>query len=305
MSRVRPLPLLVLLLLPACSADLDLVRPNRLAVAGEPAGGATIVSNGPTLQISVWIEADATDFVASTILRLVVNGVDRTADMTCGGEYATLTLDPPPVGVPQTVELYSRTGTVPLDTGTYEAMPYTGPTLVSVTPDTAQAGDQVTIGGTGFGAGALRVFFGGVEGTVDSSTDTEITATVPSGAVPGLLFVLVGDDSAVGMVPFLPVDDTGTPLPIPKNTRLFYAAPTRGPTETVVTVAGLDFSEDGALRFNNSNSSRLFNLQTVNFPLIGNVIVGYGVSAYYWDPEPGTLEIRDDGDSNGLPFVVE
>jgi hypothetical protein len=123
--------------------------------------------------------------------------------------------------------------------------------------------------------------------------------------VPGLLFVLVGQDTAVGMVPFLPVDSLGAALPRPGDTWLFYAAPARGPVETVVTVAGLDISDDAVLRFNNSNSGRVFNVQTVNFPLIGDVVVAYGVSADYWDPEAGILEVRDDGDSNGLPFMVE
>jgi len=305
MSRVRPRLLLALLLLPACSAELDFVRPVRLAVNGEPAAGQTVMSDAPSLQITVKMQSDATEFVATTVLLLMVNGVDRTPEMSIGGDYATLTIEPPPVGVPQSVELFKRDGTGPLDTATYEAMPYTGPTLLSVTPDTAQAGEQVTIDGTGFGAGALRVFFGGVEGAVDASTDTTITATVPLGAVPGLLCVIVGTDSAVGMVPFLPVDGTGAPLPTPGDTLLFYAAPTRGPVETVVTVAGLDISEDGVLRFDNSNSSRLYNIQTVNFPLIGDVIVAYGVVATYWDPGSGTLQVREDGDSNGLPFTVE
>ncbi len=305
MSRVRPLLLLALLLLPACSAELDFVRPVRLAVNGEPAAGQTVISDGPSLQITVRMQSDATEFDPTTVLLLVVNGVDRTADMSIGGDYATLTIEPPPVGVPQSVELFKRDGSGPLDSATYEAMPYTGPTLLSVAPDTAQAGTQVTIGGTGFGAGPLRVFFGGVEGAVDASTDTTITATVPLGAVPGLLFVLIGADSAVGMVPFLPVDGTGAPLPTPGDTLLFYAAPARGPVETVVTVAGLEITEDAVLRFDNSNSSRLYNIQTVNFPLIGDVVVAYGVVATYWEPEAGTLQVLEQGESNALPFTVE
>ena len=306
MSRVRSSLLLALLFLPCCSAELDFVRPQRLAVNGEPAAGATVISDRPTLQITARIASDATDFDPTTILRLLVNGVDRTADMTIGGEYATLTIDPPPIGTPQFVELFLRTGTEPLDTATYEAVPYAGPTLASVTPDTAQSGTQVTIGGTGFAAGAVRVFFGGVEGVVDSSTDTEITATVPDGALPGLLFVLVGSDSAVGLVPFLPLDDVGAPVPMPTGrTRLFYATPARGPLETVVTVAGLEITDDAVLRFDDSNSARVYNLAIVNFPLIGDVTFAYGVVATYWDPGSGGLQIRDDGDSNALPFMVE
>ncbi len=297
--------LLALLLLPACSADLDFVRPQRLAVNGEFADGATVISDGPALHITVRIQADATDFDPTTILRLIVNGVDRTADMTIGGDYATLTIEPPPVGLPQFVELFKRTGTEVLDTATYEAMPYTGPILSNVTPDTAQAGAQVVIGGAGFAAGALRVFFGGVEGAVVSSTDTTITATVPAGAVPGLLFVLVGDDSAVGLVPFLPVDGTGAPLPVPGDTWLFYAAPAKGPVETVVTVAGLDFTEDAVPRINERNSSRVYNLRTINFPLIGDVIIGFAVVFTDTDLGAGTIQLLEHDESNELPFTVE
>lgn len=281
------------------------MRPQRLAVEGEPAAGQTILSSSPALLITARIASDATDFDPTTVLRLLVNGVDRTAEMTIGGEYATLTIDPPPLGAPQFVELFMRTGTEPIDTGTYEALPYTGPTLLGVTPDTAQPGEQVTISGTGFGAGALRVFFGGAEGAVVASTDTDITATVPDGAVPGLLFVLVGEDSAVGLVPFLPVDDTGTPLPQPGDTRLFYVAPARGPVETVITIAGLDISDEAVPRFRDENSRRVYNIQTINFPLIGDVTVAYGVIATYWDPAVDDIELVDDGESNNLPFTVE
>ena len=100
MSGVRPSLLLALLLLPACNAELDFVRPQRFAVQGEPAAGATVVSNGPVLHITAKIASDASEFDATTVLRLLVNGVDRTAEMSIGGEFATLTLDPPPVGVP-------------------------------------------------------------------------------------------------------------------------------------------------------------------------------------------------------------
>ncbi|HEX5136623.1 MAG TPA: IPT/TIG domain-containing protein [Planctomycetota bacterium] len=301
----RPPLLLALLLLPACSPDYDFVRPVRFAVAGEPAEGQTIVQAGPTMQITVKMESDSTDFDPTTVLRLVVNGVDRTADMTIGGEYAILTLDPPPIGTPQVAEVYQRTGDLVLDTATYEATPYTGPLLLGVTPDTAEAGAEVTISGLGFAAGAVRVFFGGVEGAVTSSTDTAITATVPTGAVPGLLFVLVGDDTAVGLVPFLPVDGTGTPLPKPKDTWIFYVAPARGPRETVCTVAGLNFDEDAVSRVDNVKGTRAFNIQTVNFPLVGDVVTGYAVVSAYVDPGPTTFELLEHDDSNDLPFTVE
>jgi IPT/TIG domain len=305
MSGVRPSLLLALLLLPACSPDYDFVRPERLAVEGDYGAGQVVVSSGPVLQISVKMASDSLDFDPTTVLRLLVNGVDRTADMVIGGEYAVLTLDPPPVGVPQVAQVFLQTGGDVLDTATYEALPYTGPLLSSVTPDTAQEGATVTISGSGFLAGALRVYFGGVEGAVVSSTDTTITATVPTGAVPGLLHVAVGADAAVGLVPFLPVDSTGAPLPQPTDTQLFYVAPSRGPVETVCTIAGLLISEDAIPRINDREGTRIFNIRTVNFPLIGDVITAYAVVDPYTDPGTDIFEILDDGESNELPFTVE
>jgi hypothetical protein len=304
MPPVRSL-LLALLVAAACGADLDFVRVQRLAVAGGPGGGQTVVSAGPALHMTVRIASDATDFNPVDIMRFLVNGVDRTADMTIGGDYAVLTVDPPPVGVQQVVELYTRTGTMPLDTAAYEAMPFTGPTLQAVMPDSAAAGAQVMIFGTGLDAAPARVFFGGVEGAVDAATATTITATVPDAAEPGLVLVLVGADSAVGLVAFQPLDALGQPVPRSTRTRLHYAAPARGGIETVVTVGGFNFTEDALPRFNLRYSSRVFNVLTLDLAPVGEVTTAFAVVLPFTDPGAGTLQLRENGDSNTIPFTVE
>ena len=58
MSGVRSL-LLALLLLPACSAELDFVRPQRFAVQGQALAGGTVVSTAPALQITVRMASSA------------------------------------------------------------------------------------------------------------------------------------------------------------------------------------------------------------------------------------------------------
>jgi len=301
----RALLLLALLPLAACGSNLDYVRVQRLAVDGDYGDGQTVVSGGQTLQITVKIQDDATDFNPFDLMRLIVNGVDRTADMTIGGNYAVLTLDPPPIGTPQFVELFSRTGTLPLDSATYEAMAFTGPTLASVAPDTARVGTQVTISGSGFAAGALRVFFGGVEGTVDASTATSITATVPADAEPGLVFVLVGADAAEGLVAFQPLDAADQPVPLSTDIRLHYVAPARGGLEQVVTVAGLNFTNLALPKINNRYGSRVFNVQTVSLPPVGDVVTAFAVVDPYTDAGTGTALLRYGRDSNQLPFTVE
>jgi hypothetical protein len=302
---MRPFLLLALLLLPACGSDLDFVRVQRLAVAGDRGDGQTVMTAGPALHITVKIASDATEFDPTNLMRLVVNGTDRTSDVTVGGEYAVLTLDPAPVGAPQSVELYTRSGTMPVDTAVYEAAAFAGPMLFNVLPDTARVGAQVTVAGSGLDAGPLRVFFGGVEGAVVASTASSITATVPVGAEPGLVFVLVGDDSARGLVPFQPLDDMDQPVPRPAVIRLHYAAPAKGGIEAVVAVAGFNFTNEAYPQFNELYSTRLFNVQTLSLPPIGDVTTAFAVVAPYTDPGPGTLMISEHDDSNELPFTVE
>ncbi|NJN14727.1 MAG: hypothetical protein HC813_03720 [Planctomycetes bacterium] len=191
----------------ACNRTPNLVIIQRLA----PGGGGAGTSAHAQFDLLVRMQGDATDFNAGDLMRLHLDGEDRTADLLLGGFYGLLRIDPPTPGL-HTVELFAREGPR-VDSFTWTVVPYTGPTLTGVAPDTAEAGTPVTITGTGFGAAPLRVFFGGVEGTVDGSSATSITATVPAGALPGLVWVLVGSDSAEGIVGFLPLDGDGFPIP--------------------------------------------------------------------------------------------
>ena len=81
----------------------------------------------------------------------------------------------------------------PADSVTFSAEVTQGPTLTSVTPTTVQAGDTVTITGTGFNtvAGGNQVLFGAVRALVTGSTSTEITAVVPPCVSPGTVAVRV------------------------------------------------------------------------------------------------------------------
>lgn len=64
-------------------------------------------------------------------------------------------------------------------------------TVTAINPATGPKNTVVTITGTNFGtsAAALKVYFNGVQGTVQTATDTQITATVPAGASTGALKV--------------------------------------------------------------------------------------------------------------------
>jgi hypothetical protein len=296
---------LLLAVLAACG-DAELVVVDRLAPGGGLGGGGGMGDYaGPTLDILVHLEHDATDFDPDDLMRLLVNGVDRTLELQIGGEYALLRLDPPPVGVPQFVELYRRTGPV-LDTFTYNAVPFLGPTLSGVAPDQAMAGESVVLTGTGLSGGPVRVFFGGVEGTVEDVTDTAVTATVPAAALPGFAWVLVGADAAEGRVEFQPLDGVGAPVPFPDQLQIFAAFPGRGGIETLVEVWGVNFDDETVPRFNDEYAARVFGVETVTLPLVGDVVKVFAVVGVETSPGFGYVRLERGNDrSNDLPFTVD
>lgn len=68
------------------------------------------------------------------------------------------------------------------------------PLITSVTPSTGPPGTQVQINGSGFGAtpGSSTVTFAGINATLGSWSDTQISATVPATAGTGVATVTVG-----------------------------------------------------------------------------------------------------------------
>ncbi len=62
------------------------------------------------------------------------------------------------------------------------------PTITSISPSSGRAGDQITITGTSFGAsqGSGNVWLGSTYGTVVSWSDTQVVATIVSGATSGV-----------------------------------------------------------------------------------------------------------------------
>jgi len=66
------------------------------------------------------------------------------------------------------------------------------PAIDSISDDTISPGEELTISGSGFGVnddGLGQVNFGGVAGTIESWTDSSITATVPEGIADGQVTV--------------------------------------------------------------------------------------------------------------------
>ncbi|MHC4549850.1 MAG: IPT/TIG domain-containing protein [Planctomycetota bacterium] len=303
---MRLLLLLVPLLVAAGCREPKLVVANRLAPGGGEGGnGGVATSDRPQLDIVVRMESDATSFNPGDLIRLEVNGVNLSSDLVMAGLYAILRIDPAPAGTMQFVEL-SRRISEPIDTFTWDVLPYTGPTLTGVVPDQAQAAAQVTIAGAGFAAGALRVFFGSVEGTVDASSDTSITATVPTGALPGLVYVLVDDEAAEGLVGFQPLDAGGMPVPVPTaGLQLHAAFPAHGVIETPVALYGFNITVDAFPTFNDATSTRVIGVETINVPPVGDIVTAFGVVIPGTQPGAGTVQLDQANEvSNALPFTV-
>jgi len=299
--RSALLLLAALPLLAACGRGLTLVTPIYLA----PGGNGSSISDRPTLDLVVRMENDATAFNPWDLMVLTVDGVDHTREVVLGGRYAILRLDPPPPG-PSFVELSRRLGPS-IDRHTWSTTPYTGPVLGGVDPGQARIDTTVTITGAGFADGPLRVFFGGVEGTVEASDATSITARVPADAVPGLVWVTVGDEAAEGVVGFAPLDAADAPIPLPTGVTLFACFPAHGSRETAVRVYGVAFDNKGRPVFNDKSNLRLLGVEVEAVPNVGEILSAWAV------PEPGVpvgigdvyLQDSRRNDSNRLPFTID
>ena len=246
---------------------------------------------------------DATDFNPWDLMRVIVNNVDRTQEVEIGGLYALLRLEDAPPGT-YFVELAKRVEPV-FDTFTWNQAPLPRPTLVSVTPASAQVGAQVTVTGTRLDGGSLRVFFGGAEGAVVGSTATEIVATVPADALPGLVWVLVGSEAAEGLVDFQPLDTSDVPVPAPEGLHVTAFFPAGTVREGAVAIYGYNFTNVAVPRLDDVGWSRVFGVDTATLPVVGEMLSAWAVVGQEAEFGEGRLLLRENEvDSNELPFVV-
>lgn len=293
---------LLLLLGTGCRESLDVVIPKRLA----PGGGGTDLNSLPQLDIVVRMTSDSTGFNVFDLMQLIVNDTERVFDdtMVVGGEWAVYTI-PDPGADTFAVTLNRRVGDF-IDDFDWATEPYTGPTITGVAPNTAQVDTQVTISGTGFDGGPLRVFFGGVEGTVDSFNANTITATVPTDALPGLVFVLIGEDAAHGIVGFQPQDADGVDVPVPEQIQISQLFPGSGPQEAVIRVYGYNFSNNAVSRYDGSSSSRILNVQTIDVEPIGEIRVAFAIPYDYTSDDATQFTLEENSTtSNMLPYILE
>jgi hypothetical protein len=128
------------------------------------------------------------------------------------------------------------------------------PTISSFSPSSGPVGTSVTINGTGL-AGATAVKFGGVAANSFSvnPSGTQITATVPSGAVTGKITVTTPGGTDTSKASFT------VTIPAPTITSF---SPTSGRTGTAVTITGTAFTGATAVRFGGVRASFVFNSAT-------------------------------------------
>jgi len=110
------------------------------------------------------------------------------------------------------------------------------PVINSFNPQSGPVGTSVTISGANFSTTAANntVRFGSVQATVNSATDTQLTVTVPAGAITQPISVTVNGLTAYSSSPF------NIPPPQPPIINSFF--PTSGPVGTTVTITGMNFS---------------------------------------------------------------
>jgi len=300
---MKKLLLAILLAVAAGCGDKVLVIPTSL----QPGGGNTYQSSEPTLDIVVQMHDLSTSFNPQDLMRVEINGVDMADQMVISGLFAILRLDPAPLGT-SLVTLSRRVGNT-FDSAIWEVTPYTGPTVTSIAPQSAMEGETVTITGTGFTTGGMRVFLGGVEGTIQGSSGTQITATVPAGALPGPVMVYVGAATAAGVVQFQPLDQNGDPVPAPVGPLTLIAFfPGRVVPGQVVEVWGYNFSIIEQASANSFWTGTLVGVETVTDPLIGDIVRALVVTSPFTPTGAGEfylLNATANTQSARYPFTVE
>ena len=124
------------------------------------------------------------------------------------------------------------------------------PSIASFTPASGMVGAQVTITGSNF-IGTTGVQFNGTAATTFTlDSNSQLRATVPSGATTGKISVVTGGGTALSANDF-------TVGPV-----ITSFTPTFGAASTQVTITGLNFTGATAVNFNNTTAAFVVNSST-------------------------------------------
>jgi len=169
------------------------------------------------------------------------------------GDYSAMTIDPDGCTFWYTGEYYDAHPTTKVDDdwltriGSF-SLPGCGssvvaaPAISSFSPSSGPPGATVTIAGSGF-TGATSVTFNGAAAAFTVASDTQITATVPSGATSGPISVTTSGGTATSTAGFSVTAAVPTPT-------ISGFSPAKGPVGASVTLNGTNFTGATAVTFN-------------------------------------------------------
>lgn len=147
-----------------------------------------------------------------------VNGGNSTVGTIVGGQYEAPATPPNPSNVTITAASVQDSAVFGSSTVTV----YAFPTLTSIMPNAASAGEQITLNGDNVGA-ATEVVFTGINGTTISVPPQEpaleanqVTVFVPFGTTSGPIYAVVS--------PFVGLSSTTNPLPLTRLPNLLVHA---------------------------------------------------------------------------------
>jgi predicted outer membrane repeat protein len=186
-----------------------------------------------------------------TSVKISGTGFTGASSVAFNGASAAFTVDSD-IQVTASVPSGASTGTVSITTPGGTANSSTNftfipaPAITSFTPSSGGVGAAVTIAGTGF-TGASLVTFNGTSAGFSVNSDTQITATVPSGATSGSIAVTTSGGTATSASTFTVVAN------LPPSITGF--SPGSGGVGTSVTITGSNLKSATLVSFNGSVAS--------------------------------------------------
>ena len=142
------------------------------------------------------------------------------------------------------------------------ALAATTPSVTGFSPISGPVGTQVVLTGTGF-TGATSVRFAGTKATFSVDSDSQITATVPTGAARGTIRITTPGGPVVTSSKF-----TVTAPGVPAITGF---SPASGRVQTTVVITGSGFTDGTTVQFNGTNAWAVVDSDT---QIIATVPVG-------------------------------
>jgi RHS repeat-associated protein len=261
---------------------------NVSVTSGSSAPSPAITALSPAAApVGAWVEFTGTSF----------EPVVGNSTVTFGGVQATISAQSDwtetsfRVPVPSGIPAGSTSAVVTVGGQASNSAPFTVlPNVSEVSPAFGVVGTSVTITGTSFGAtqGSSSVYFNGTAATsIGSWSDTEIVATVPSGASTGAVTVTVNSAQSNPTTSFTVV-----------NPAISSVSPAWGPISGTVTVNGTGFGPNegnGEVYFNGTMANGVVSWNNNNIV----VVVPYNATT-------GPVTVTTSGlTSNNVSFTVE